>query len=112
MSASKESMEKALEWLDDCLQSSRYGGYIIDAEALAEWRDAAIAEERERVRALFIDGVPGQWPDDDKDSPEDWENWSLALVGNEAGDSISDEEAWEHYCRGLRCPAAIRERTR
>ena len=85
-----------------------------DAEQLAAEFAAVESEAQKRaavmeakIRALFIDGVAGKWPDDGDDVPPDWETWYLMLMGEDAGDVLQREAAYKHFCAPSGEPTAL-----
>ena len=70
----------------------------IAARDAAVWR-AATEAQREAIAQAFIDYVPGGWPDDTEDTPKEWEEWTLMLYGEEAGDTMDGHEGRRHFLR-------------
>lgn len=84
----------------------------------AEWDALKLALETSRLRVaaleaalnkLFWGGIKGKWPDDGDDVPNDWETWTLLLLGTEAGDTLEGEKAHEHFRRLTDDTSALRE---
>lgn len=99
--------EAALDrWLDSV---NSMEVWPVEARIVADQARAALAlaAQVERLREMFVTGVPGGWPDDDALVPRGWETWRLLLHGEECGDVLDGEAAWEHFQRGLESPAIL-----